>query len=118
MTVKTIKPFIPSGKDFALAKEFFLAIGCTVNWEMEGLAELQMGEASFILQDYENKEVQENLMLHVPVTDLDLFWADLQASGALENFAGARANPPKVMPWGNRELHLIDPAGVCWHFAA
>lgn len=118
MMIKTIKPFIPSGEDFALAKAFFLALGCTVNWEVEGLAELQLGEAAFILQNYHNKELQENLMLQVSVADLDTFWADLQASKVLETFAGVRANPPKVMPWGNRELHLIDLAGVCWHFVA
>jgi uncharacterized glyoxalase superfamily protein PhnB len=27
-----------------------------------------------------------------------------------------RAAPPTLYPWGQREVHLIDTAGVCWHF--
>jgi uncharacterized glyoxalase superfamily protein PhnB len=29
----------------------------------------------------------------------------------------ARAREPTDYPWGQREVHLVDPAGVCWHFA-
>jgi hypothetical protein len=28
-----------------------------------------------------------------------------------------KAQEPRDFPWGLREVHLIDPAGVCWHFA-
>lgn len=35
----------------------------------------------------------------------------------LERYEGVRAKQPTLFPCGQREVHLIDPAGVCWHFA-
>ena len=57
-------------------------------------------------------------MMFVSVDDLDAWWRHLQASGVLERYDGVRAKEPTDYPWGQREVHLIDPAGVCWHFAA
>jgi uncharacterized glyoxalase superfamily protein PhnB len=117
MSLETLKPFIPSGASFERARSFFQDLGFSVNWEVEGYAELQSGGVVFLLQDYENREVQENLMMLVSVGDLDEWWRKILASGVLERYAGVRAKPPEVYPWGQREVHLIDPAGVCWHFA-
>lgn len=117
MTLTALKPFIPSGKDFAAARSFFLDLGFVVNWEAQGLAELQLGAAVFLLQDFHNPTVQENLMMFVRVDDLDAWWKHLQGSGVLERYPGVRAKEPTAYPWGQREVHLIDPAGVCWHFA-
>lgn len=117
MKLSAIKPFIPSGRDFATAKRFFLDLGFGVNWEADGYAELELGQAVFILQDFDNPTVQENLMMFVRVDDLDAWWAHLRGSGVLERYAGVSAREPTDYPWGQREVHLIDPAGVCWHFA-
>jgi uncharacterized glyoxalase superfamily protein PhnB len=117
MRVESLKPFIPSGGDFETAKRFFLDLGFVIRWEGGGLAELALDGAAFLLQDYSNREMQENLMVAVDVDDLDAWWAHLQASGALERYEGVRAKPPTDFPWGRREVHLIDPAGVCWHFS-
>ena len=38
-----------------------------VSWEGEGLAELQLGAAVFLLQDFHNPTVQENLMMFARV---------------------------------------------------
>lgn len=116
-TITLLKPFIPSGKDFGLARSFFVDLGFRVNWEVAGLIELQLGSAVFLLQDFHNQTMQENLMMYAKVDDLDGWWQHIQDSGVLERYADVRANPPKTFPWGARELHLIDPAGVCWHFA-
>ena len=117
MTITCLKPFIPSGKDFAAAKSFFLDLGFVANWEAPGLVELQLGSAVFLLQDFHNQTMQENLMMFAKVDDLDGWWKHLVASGVLEKYPAVRAKPPTQFPWGNREVHLIDPAGVCWHFA-
>jgi uncharacterized glyoxalase superfamily protein PhnB len=117
MTISSLKPFIPSGRDFAAAKNFFQDLGFVVNWEAPGLAELQLGSAVFLLQDFHNQIMQDNLMMFVKVDDLDAWWQHLLASGVLDRYAGVRAKPPTDFPWGMREVHLIDPAGVCWHFA-
>ena len=116
MSLSAIKPFIPSGSDFGTAKRFFQDLGFALNWEADGYAELQLGQAVFILQDFHNQTMQENLMMFVRVDDLDAWWAHVRASGVLERYSGVRAKEPTDYPWGQREVHLIDPAGVCWHF--
>jgi len=117
VTISVLKPFIPSGKDFGAARRFFVDLGFTVNWEAPGLAELQLGSAVFLLQDFHNTIVQENLMMFAKVDDLDAWWEQVRASGVLERYDGVRGKAPTLYPWGSREVHLIDPAGVCWHFA-
>lgn len=114
MQLSALEPFIPSGKDFALARQFFCDLGFTVRWEGGGYAGLAFGDAAFILQELDDPHVQQNLMMFVQVDDLDAWWDHLR--GIVERYPQTRANPPKDMPWGLREVHLIDPAGVCWHF--
>ena len=70
MTITALKPFIPSGKDFATARRFFMDLGFSVNWEGGGYAELQLGSAVFILQEFDNPTVQENLMLLAKVDEM------------------------------------------------
>ena len=106
-----------AGPDFALAKAFFRDLGFALDWEAPGLAQLSLGGATFLLQDFHNKEMQDNLMMFVSVEDLDDWWRRLQASRVLERYAGVHAKEPTLYAWGQREVHLIDPAGVCWHFA-
>jgi uncharacterized glyoxalase superfamily protein PhnB len=115
--LRALKPFIPAGSDFDRSKAFFCDLGFEVRWEVEGLAELALGGAAFLLQAFESREMQDNLMMAVEVDDLDAWWEHIQASGVLERYPGVRATVPTLFPWGRREVHLIDPAGVCWHFA-
>lgn len=117
MSILSLRPFIPSGPDFTASKTFFGNLGFVVNWESGGYAELQLGAAVFILQDLHNEEMQKNLMMLVRVEDLDAWWRHILASGVLQRYRGVKAKEPTVHPWGQREVHLIDPAGVCWHFA-
>ena len=117
MSLRSLKPFVPAGPDFAKAKAFFLDLGFALKWESEGMAEFELGDAAFLLQDIHNQELQDNFMLFVAVDDLDAWWHHLQRSGVLERYEGVRAKEPTEYPWGQREVHLVDPAGVCWHFA-
>jgi uncharacterized glyoxalase superfamily protein PhnB len=117
MTLRQLKPFIPSGPNFTKSKEFFSDLGFTIDWETQGVAQISMGSISFLLQDFHNKEMQENLMMFVSVENLEEWWRHVQSSGVLDKYEGVRAKQPTDYPWGQREVHLIDPAGVCWHFA-
>jgi uncharacterized glyoxalase superfamily protein PhnB len=111
----SLKPFVPAGSDYELALAFYVALGFETEWRVAGLTKLQWGDAAFLLQDYENRELQDNLMIQVPVADLDALWQHVQASGVVEQFA-VRATAPELKSWGNREVHLQDPAGVLWQF--
>ena len=117
LKLTSLRPFVPSGRDYAAARAFFMDLGFRENWGRDELCELQLDDVTFLLQNYHNQELQENLMMYVNVNDLDVFWSHLQQSGVLERYAGVRAKPPTRYPWGITEVHLIDPAGVCWHFA-
>src|SRR5271154_1958328 len=107
-------PFVPSGADFARAIEFFLELGFEKLWENGGIAGLKFGGAFFMLQDINIPEWQTNQMIVFEVNDLDAYWSEIEAKNLAQSFAGVRLKAPKDFPWG-REVHIIDPGGVCWH---
>lgn len=110
-------PFVPSGTDFHAALEFFHELGFARVWREGGLAGLGFGNAYFILQEIDVPEWQKNQMITFEVDDLDGYWAEIQAKGLSARYEGVRLREPTDFPWG-REVHIIDPAGVCWHVRA
>lgn len=107
-------PFVPSGPDFELALAFFNAIGFETTWKDQTLAGMRFGGAYFMLQSIHVPEWQSNQMITFEVTDLDAYWAELSSLDLPNRFKGVSIKPPTDYPWG-REIHFIDPAGVCWH---
>lgn len=107
-------PFVPSGPDFAKPLAFFAALGFQADWNQNGLAALRFGEAFFLLQDIDVPEWQKNQMIVLEVADLETYWAELQSKDLSSSFDGVKLGPPTDFPWG-REMHIIDPGGVCWH---
>jgi predicted enzyme related to lactoylglutathione lyase len=105
---------VPSGADFAAALSFFGEIGFETVWKGDGLAGLRFADAYFMLQDIEVPEWQKNQMITFEVDDLDTYWSEIEAKDLGSNFVGVRLRPPTDFAWG-REVHIIDPAGVCWH---
>lgn len=83
-------------------------------WQQDGLAALRFGGAFFLLQDIHVPEWQNNQMITFEVDDLDAYWLELEALNLPESFRGVKLRPPVDFPWG-REIHIIDPGGVCWH---
>jgi hypothetical protein len=110
----TLYPFVPSGPNFAASLEFFAALGFERSWENNGLAGLRFGGAYFILQNINLPEWQRNQMITLEVGDLDAYWSELEALDLGTRFPGVKLRAPTEFPWG-REIHITDPAGVCWH---
>lgn len=110
----TLYPFVPSGPDFGLSLRFFAALGFDVAWQAEGLAGLRFGGAYFLLQEIDVPEWQSNQMITFEVDNLDAYWSELATKDLASNFKGVKLKPPTEFPWG-REIHIIDPGGVCWH---
>jgi hypothetical protein len=110
----SLYPFAPSGSDFAHALAFFAELGFTAEWNSDGYAGLRFGGAHFILQQHDGAQWAQNQMIVYEVDDLDAYWSELEAKALPERFAGVKVKAPTDYPWG-RELHIIDPAGVCWH---
>ena len=114
MKFLSLQPFIPSGDNFPLAKDFFVALGFTLKWDMGDYAGFENNNCQFILQNYHHKEFAENLMLSVGVEDVDAFRAEVLKRELPEKF-GIRISIAIDQPYG-REVNIIDAAGVCWHF--
>ncbi len=114
MKLISIEPFIPSGSDFEGSKQLFLELGFRIIWEQGGYTGLQRDACKFILQNQDDKHFAENLMIRITVDDLDEFWREI-SDKELANKFKIRLQEPTVFPYG-REVHLIDLAGVCWHF--
>jgi hypothetical protein len=113
-TATALLPFVPSGKDFEAALAFFGELGFATLWREQGIAGLRFGAAAFLLQEIDAQQWAENQMLVLEVDDLDSYWRMIVAKDLPARFAGVRTKEPTDYPWG-REVHIIDPAGVCWH---
>ena len=107
-------PFVPSGSDFARSLAFFAELGFETQWRHGGLAGLSYGAAFFFLQEIDVPEWQNNQMLTLEVDDLDRYWTEIEAKDLAHRFSSVRLKGPTDYPWG-REVHIVDPAGVCWH---
>lgn len=110
----TLYPFVPSGPQFERSIEFFAELGFELAWRVEGLAGLRFGGAYFMLQDIDVPEWQTNQMITFEVNDLDAYWAEIGVKDLPGAFKGVKVRPPTEFAWG-REIHIIDPGGVCWH---
>ena len=110
----TLFPFVPAGADYATSLQFFEAVGFTKEWEDDGLSGLRFGGAYFLLQDIDVPEWQSNQMITYVVDDLQGYWQELSALDLSLTFPGVKLKEPTDYPWG-REIHIIDPGGVCWH---
>lgn len=110
----TLYPFVPSGADFETSLRFFGELGFETAWRHDDVAGLRFGGAYFLLQAIDIPVWQENQMIVYTVDDLDRYWTEVDALDLPGRYPGVRVRPPTVFPWG-RELHLIDPGGVCWH---
>jgi hypothetical protein len=110
----TLYPLVPSGPNFQAAIAFLAELGFDKLWENGGYAGLRFGGAYFILQDIDVPEWQKNQMLVYEVDDLDAYWSEIDARDLPGRFPGARTRPPTDFAWG-REVHIFDPAAVCWH---
>ncbi len=117
LNAKEILTFIPSVIDFQTAKTFYLEIGFEVDYEDDSLAILRKNNCRFFLQNNSNNWIEGNFMMVLNVEDLDAWWEHLQGLDLESRYQGVKLRAPEVYPWGNREIHLIDPCGVLWHIA-
>ncbi len=110
-----VRPFLPA-RDFELSKRFYEAMGFEKLLDAE-VAIFRVGQGSFLLQNFYQKDWAENFMMQLMVDDLDGWWRHIQSLDLPGRFGVAPPKAPEVQPWGLRVAYVYDPAGVLWHVA-
>ncbi|NYT40231.1 glyoxalase [Sphingomonas sp. R-74633] len=115
LATTTIRPFVPGGKDFALSKRFYQALGFELTFEAGSIAGFACNSGSFLLQDYFQEGWGGNFMMQLIVEDLDAWWAHIQALDLPGNFGVPAPRAPALMPWGLTLAYVFGPCGELWH---
>ncbi|MCA9023088.1 MAG: hypothetical protein KDA74_23225 [Planctomycetaceae bacterium] len=110
-----LKAFVPA-KDFALSQRFYQDLGFQIPWTSEELAYLHFGNCTFLLQNFYEKALAENLMMHLSVKSVDAWWEHVQNQKIAEKY-NVKVTEPEQRPWKMRDFVLIDPSGVLWRIA-
>lgn len=114
LSVNALRVFVPS-KDHEVSTRFYEDLGFETVWSGHEVNEMRLAEFSFLLQNYYQKEWADNFMVQMKVANLDTWWRHIEEKDLVARYEGVRAKAPADYPWGLREIHLLDPAGVLWH---
>ncbi len=114
--VLSLRPFVPA-RDYDASCRFYEAVGFRATHRDESVTILKLGGCSFILQNFYNQEMAENLMVQLMLRDADAWWAQLDPARLMADFGVREPRAPAVQPWGLKVGFLFDPSGVLWHVA-
>ena len=114
VTAAVIGKMTVNGKDFVLSKRFYADLGFVQRSEGGGVAYFHVDGCSFLLQDFYEPALADNLAMHLLVPDVQAWFAHVQAQDLAGRY-GVRVTPLVDQAWGITEFVVIDPAGVCWH---
>jgi len=112
LRITEIKAFVPA-RDFDLSKQFYKDIGFTMASDGGGVAYFHFGAASFLLQDFYEKGLAENLMMHLLVEDVEAWWNHVNKTGVAAKYK-VKVTKIELQPWWMRDFCLFDPSGVLW----
>jgi hypothetical protein len=113
--VVALRPFVPT-PDLETGMRFFGDLGFTTSKINDGLATVQLGPFSFLLQKFEAEGFASNFMMQVMVDDLDGWWKRIEALDLAKTYSVKAPTAPARQPWGLVVAYVVDPAGVLWHF--
>ena len=110
-----IKAFVPA-KDFETSKQFYSDLGFTKASDSDGIAYFHHGSCSFLLQDFYEKALAENLMMHLLVEDAHAWHEHIIRSGIADNY-DVHVSEVTEQPWRMLDFVVFDPSGVLWRIA-
>ena len=112
-----VKIFVPA-KDFKVSLDFYVQLGWKLNWNHnKGLAELELANCRFLLQDFYIKEWAHNFMMYINVSDSQEWYTHIdEVIRSDQRFKECRVNPPKDEGHGI-VTYVWDPSGVLLHFS-
>ncbi|MBE1300512.1 MAG: lactoylglutathione lyase [Alteromonadaceae bacterium] len=108
MEVANVKAFVPS-KDYEISKSFYNEIGFTAEFVSKDLTLFHNGESLFFLQNFYNKELAENFMLQICVTDIQQAFEICS-----EAQHKTKITPVQHERWG-KVFYLWGPSGELLH---
>jgi hypothetical protein len=111
-TVRAMRPMVPA-KDFETSRRFYLDLGFCPTSLSERLIEMSLGPYSFILQNYYVEQWADNFVMHMLVSDLDLWWNRICALDLPSRYGVKSPRAPQRESWGV-VAGLVDPSGVLW----
>lgn len=114
LTTVELKAFIPA-KDFALSKQFYSDIGFNKASDTQGVAYFHSGSCSFLLHDFYDKSLAENLMMHLLVEDIASWHDSIIKAGVAEKY-DVTVSDITEQPWAMKDFVVHDPSGVLWRF--
>lgn len=109
MNALDIRPFIPC-QDFETSQAFYRALGFSISPAGDQLALAELGQCTFFLQKFYNKDLAENLMLQFIVDDIERFHRHL---AEITDFK-VKYSAIKQEHWG-KVVYLWGPVGELWH---
>lgn len=116
LAASEVKPFV-GAEDFEVSRDFYVAMGWTLQFDAGDLAELELGGCRFYLQDYYQREWCHNSMLHITVDDAQAWYEHTRDLLEKKNYGAARVKPPQRQDYGALVTFVWDPSGVLLHFA-
>jgi hypothetical protein len=117
LTVHDVKVFVPA-LDFEESLRFYQTLGWHMNFKAENnaIAELELGNGRFLLQNFYNKELAENFILHIGVADAAAWHKHAANVIKTGQYTNARLTEPKKESYGALVTYVWDPSGVLLHF--
>ncbi len=113
-TVEAMRPMVPA-KDFEISKRFYEELGFRPQILSGGLVEMRLGAYSFLLQNYYVEQWANNFVMHMRVSDVNLWWERI-VSLHLPDRYGIKMKAPHLESWGS-VADIVDPSGVLWRIA-
>ena len=111
-----IRIFVPA-MDFEKSLRFYTLLGWKVKYQDDKLAELELADCRFWLQNYYVRDWANNFMFQVSVEDAQAWYDHVSKILEEENFEFARLNPPKKESYGAITTPVWDPSGVLIYFS-
>jgi hypothetical protein len=116
LTATDIRVFVPA-MDFEQSLRFYTLLGWQLKYKDGSLAELELADRRFWLQNYYVRDWANNFMFQVSVEDAQAWYDHVSKILEVENFDHARLNPPQKEDYGAITTHVWDPSGVLIHFS-
>ena len=114
-TVRSMRPVVPA-KVFEISNRFYVDLGFQPHTLTDKLVEMRLGTFAFILQDYYVREWADNFVMHIAVSDVNLWWDHIVSLDLPSRYGVKNPGAPRLEGWGF-VASVIDPSGVLWRIA-